>query len=77
MFGSSLSCSYVFRVCLSGGFCCFQVLHAAATLAQEFIADDERVAPRALLDTAVGLHHVMLSLQGLQGSAVQAIIGKV
>lgn len=54
-----------------------QVLHAAATLAHEFIMDEARVAPRALLDTAVQLHHVMLSLQGLQGLAVQAVISKV
>lgn len=57
--------------------CVFQVLHAAATLAHEFIMDEARVAPRALLDTAVQLHHVMLSLQGLQGFAVQAVIAKV
>ncbi|CAM9691545.1 unnamed protein product, partial [Sphacelaria rigidula] len=54
-----------------------EVLHAAATLAHEFIMDEARVAPRALLDTAVQLHHVMLSLQGLQGLAVQAVISKV
>lgn len=54
-----------------------QVLHAAATLAHEFLVDKERAAPRALLDTAVYLHEIMLSLQGLQGIALQNVIAKV
>lgn len=54
-----------------------QVLHAAATLASEFLADKDRVAPRALMDTAVYLHEILLSLQGLQGIALQTAIAKV
>lgn len=54
-----------------------QVLHAVATLAFEFLADKERVAPRALMDTAVYLHDIILSLQGLQGIALQTAIAKV
>ncbi|CAM9609122.1 unnamed protein product, partial [Hapterophycus canaliculatus] len=54
-----------------------QVLHATATLAQEFLSDKDRVAPRALVDTAVCLHDILLSLQGLQGEALQGVIAKV
>lgn len=54
-----------------------QVLHATAVLAQEFLSDKERVAPRALLETAVFLHGIVLSLQGLQGAALQGVIAKV
>ncbi|CAB1097831.1 unnamed protein product [Ectocarpus sp. CCAP 1310/34] len=54
-----------------------QVLYAAATLAHEFLADKERVAPRALVDTAVYLHDIVLSLQGLQGEALRRVIAKV
>lgn len=54
-----------------------QVLHSAAVLAHEFLADKGRVAPRPLIDTAVYLHDIILSLQGLQGDALQAVIAKV
>lgn len=54
-----------------------KVLHAVATMAQEFLADEARVAPRALLETAVDLHGIVLSLQGLQGIALQGVIAKV
>lgn len=54
-----------------------QVLYAAATLAHEFLADKERVAPRALVETAVYLHDIVLSLQGLQGEALRRVIAKV
>ncbi|CAM9742427.1 unnamed protein product, partial [Pylaiella littoralis] len=54
-----------------------EVLHSAAVLAHEFLADKGRVAPRPLIDTAVYLHDIILSLQGLQGDALQAVIGKV
>lgn len=46
-------------------------------LALEFLADKDRVAPRALVDTAVYLHEVILSLEGLQGIALQTAIAKV
>lgn len=68
------------RVCAvmaGGGAHGTQVLHAAATLAFEFLADKDRVAPRALMDTAVYLHEIILSLQGLQGIALQTVITKV
>ncbi|CAM9531234.1 unnamed protein product [Ectocarpus fasciculatus] len=54
-----------------------EVLYAAATLAHQFLADKERVAPRALVDTAVYLHDIVLSLQGLQGEALRSVIAKV
>ncbi|CAN0076673.1 unnamed protein product, partial [Ectocarpus sp. 12 AP-2014] len=54
-----------------------EVLSAAATLAHEFLADKERVAPRALVETAVYLHDIVLSLQGLQGEALRRVIAKV
>lgn len=54
-----------------------QVLYAAAILAHEFLGDKERVAPRPLIDTAVYLHDILLSLQGLHGDALQVVIAKV
>lgn len=70
-------CSFLcVRVCLARGGV-VQILHAAATLALEFLADKDRVAPRALMDTAVYLHEIILSLQGLQGIALQTAIAKV
>jgi len=62
------------RACVGGGRRGVQVLHAAATLAHEFLVDKDRAAPRALLDTAVYLHEIMLSLQGLQGIALQNVM---
>ena len=53
------------------------MLQAVATLALEFVSGKKRAAPRALLETAAYLHGIVLSLQGLQGIALQNVIAKV